>query len=51
MDKEHYRARYLKAVILEKEKKVKEAIKLLKEALAINEYYHEAQNLLYKLDD
>lgn len=49
--KENYKSRYLKAKILEKEKKIKEAIKLLKEALSINDSYYEAQNLLDKLED
>jgi len=50
-DKENYKSRYLKAKILEKEKKTKEAIKLLKEALSINDRYYEAQTLLDKLED
>ena len=52
MDKENCKARYLKAKILQKGKKTKdaEAIKLLKEALVINPYYYEAQKLLDTLE-
>ena len=51
LDSEHYKSRFLLAKIYEKEKKKKEAINLLKEALKINEKYYEAQNLLYILED
>ena len=51
MDNEHYKARFLRAKIYEKEKDNKKAIKLLKEALKINENYYEAENLLNNLED
>ena len=51
MDNKHSKGRFLLAKIYEKEKKKKEAIKLLKEALKIDENFIEANDLLNNLED